>query len=114
MSRKSRVGEVCFRGGSGHSYAAKWNSFRKLSQKDEEINILVQRATMVTHWTTNPTRRDGIARGVCVSLRQMAACQSPEPGFSEKNCSNLPSTPSISLASGIGSFFTVMFGQIFA
>ncbi|EGE58765.1 hypothetical protein RHECNPAF_280064 [Rhizobium etli CNPAF512] len=40
--------------------------------------------------------------------------QSPEPGFSEKYFSNLPVWPSISLASGSGSFLTVIFGQMLA
>src|SRR5690349_11868663 len=37
--------------------------------------------------------------------------QSPSPGASEKYFSNLPSTPSNSLASGGGSRFSVMLGQ---
>src|ERR1700760_4699240 len=41
-------------------------------------------------------------------------CQSPLPGFLEKNFSNLPSWPSKSFASGGESFFCVMFGQDFA
>src|SRR5262245_53504190 len=37
--------------------------------------------------------------------------QSPSPGFSEKYFSNLPSTPSNSLASGGASRFSVTFGH---
>ena len=40
--------------------------------------------------------------------------QSPEPGSAEKNFSNFPSTPSISLASASGSRLTVIFGQTWA
>src|SRR3981189_309888 len=44
----------------------------------------------------------------------LGADQSPSPGFGEKYFSNLPSSPSKSLASGGDSFFWVMFGQLLA
>jgi hypothetical protein len=53
---------------------------------------------------------------ILIRARRQArdADQSPLPGFAEKYLSNLPGTPSISLASGKGSRLTVMFGQILA
>src|SRR6478752_4962 len=95
-----------------------WNSKGTLSQKTEEINISLRQAH---------GRRGGprAKRGWHGRFKPYHACdrqllpiaerqpsQSPVPGFGEKNCSNLPSTPSISLASGIASRLTVTLGQI--
>lgn len=90
----------------------KWNSFVTLSQKDAEINVLL--GTLITSRQatsefSNATLKSEYARA-CTANR----CQSPGPGLGEKYFSYFPATPSISFASGKGSRFTVIFGQIFA
>src|ERR1700761_7646476 len=57
-------------------------------------------------FAARPWRRQGVTAA--------ALDQSPEPGFAEKYFSNLPSSPSCSLASAGASFFWVMFGQALA
>src|SRR6516162_4900195 len=49
-----------------------------------------------------------------VRLAENRALQSPVPGFGKKNFSNLPLTPSNSLASAGGSFLAVILGHCLA
>src|SRR4051794_3685327 len=59
----------------------------------------------------------GDIKGIRVKPRAAdgaGSVQSPVPGAGEKYFSNLPSTPSKSLASGGDSFFWVMLGQLLA
>src|SRR5262249_39123997 len=49
-----------------------------------------------------------------VRLAETGSVQSPVPGFGEKNFSNLPLTPSNSLASAGGSFLAVILGHCLA
>src|ERR1700760_2842911 len=54
-------------------------------------------------FAARPWRRQGVTAA--------ALDQSPEPGFAEKYFSNLPSSPSCSLASAGGFFFWLFFAQ---
>src|SRR5277367_4410686 len=66
-----------------------------------------------------PKSRVGLSRSLSTVPVDKAekpglAGQSPAPAFGEKYFSNLPSTPSKSLASAGDSFFWVIFGQVLA
>ena len=111
---------VCFRDGLRTLSDAFWNNMKTISQKTAEINNLLQKR----HQTMKAPGKV-IAR--CSVWSQLGhrggrypftgvdrQSQAVLPGLGEKYFSNFPSTPSNSFASGRGSCFVVMLGQITA